>query len=258
MDRQINVMDILKLYMKRWWCLVLAIIVGGIIAGVSTILFITPMYTSHCTLYTENTTDVVSQNVTKVDLSTVMVRKELVQTYAEILSSNSFLTRVADESDLGYTGGQILRMISMTDKNGTEILVVSVTSPNPNHSHIIAQKIVDLAPEFVNDIVEGGNVKPLDLPEYSNVPSSPNTVRNVEIGMIIGLLLSLIIVFAIEMLDNKVKDADAVAEMFKYPILGEVPYFTSASKKEVNKKKKAKQQKKNDEQNISENQSTKA
>ena len=238
MNRQIDVMDILKLYMKRWWCLVLAIIVGGTIAGVATKLFVTPLYTSYCTLYTENSTDIVSQNVTEVNLSTVMVRKELVQTYAEVLSSNTFLARVADESDLGYTGGQILRMISMTDKNDTEILVVSVTTPDPNHSHIIAQKIVDLAPGFVSEIVEGGNVRLLDQPVYSGVPSSPNTVRNVEVGAIIGLLISLIIVFAIEMLDNKVKDVDAVAEMFKYPVLGEIPFFTTGTKKENTKKKK--------------------
>ncbi len=242
MDRQINVMDILKLYMKRWWYLLLALIIGGIIAGVYTMLFITPQYTSYCTLYTENSTDIVSQNVTEVNLSTVMVRKELVQTYAEILSSNTFLVKVAEESDLGYTGAEILRMISMTDKNDTEILIISVTTPNPNHSHIIAQKIVDLAPGFVSDIVEGGNVKPLDQPVYSNVPSSPNTSRNIEIGMIIGLLLSLIIVFAVEMLDNKVKDADAIAETFNYPILGEVPYFAAVTKKELIKKRKKEMQ----------------
>ena len=249
MDRQINIMDILKLYMKRWWCLLLAMVLGGVISAVSTVLFVVPMYTSYCTLYTENTADITNQNITEVNLSTVMVRKELVQTYAEILSSNTFLTRVAEQSDIGYTSDQILKMISMKDKNETEILVVSVTSVNPNHSHIIAQKIVDLAPEFVSDIVEGGSVKPLDLPKYSNSPSSPNLVRNIEVGMIIGLLISLVLVFTVEMLDNKVKDSDTVAEMFKYPILGEVPYFTSTSKKENNKFVKLIKNKPNKEKN---------
>ena len=238
MDRQINIMDLAKLYMKRWWCLLLAIIIGGVISGVFTSFFITPMYTSYCTLYTENSTDIVSQNVTEVNLSTVMVRQELVKTYAEVLSSNTFLRRVAEQSDLGYTGGQIHDMISMTDKNNTEILVISVTTANPNHSHIIAQKIVDLAPSFVSEIVEGGNVKLLDMPAYSDVPSSPNLAKNVQLGMIVGLLISLIVVFAIEMLDNKVKSSDAIAETFQYPILGEVPYFSTTAKKEVKKKRK--------------------
>lgn len=238
MDIQINIMDLIKLYMKRWWCLLLAVIIGGTIAGVFTKAFITPMYTSYCTLYTENSTDVANRNVTEVNLSTVMVRKELVATYAEILSSNTFLRKVAEQSNLDYTAQDILRMLSMTNKNETEILVISITTANPKHSYIIAQKIVELAPTFISEIVEGGNMKLLDVPEYSNEPSSPNFVTNVQLGMIVGLLISLIIIFVIEMFDNKVKSADAITEAFHYPILGEVPYFATGSKKDVKKKRK--------------------
>lgn len=237
MDRQINLMDLLKLYAKRWWCLVIAAIVGGVLSGLVTQFLITPMYTSYGTLYTENTTDVVSQNVTDINLSTVMVRKELVKTYAEVLSSNSFLNQVAYESGIGYTSSQIHSMISMTDRNETEILVLTVTSPVPEHSFIIAQKIMDLAPAFIGEKITGGNVTPIDQPELPMKPSSPNLLGNIEIGIFLGLLISLIVVFAIEMLDNKVKDAISLAETFKYPILGEVPFFAVTAKKPSKKKK---------------------
>ena len=243
MDRQINLMDLLKLYMKRWWCLVLAIIIGGTIAGVYTKVFVTPMYTSYGTLFTDNENDngVVQSDAGSISLNTVMVQKELVSTYAEVLSSNTFLNKVALETQkrgLPYSGGQILSMLSMSDKNETQILVIEVTSPVPEHSFIIAQEIINMAPAQIEEIVKGGSVKKLDEPVMSRVPSSPNTMRNIEVGMFIGLLISLMIVFAIEMLDNKVKDADAIADTFKYPILGEVPYFTTTSRKDVRKRKK--------------------
>ena len=247
MDRQINLMDLFKLYTKRWWVLVASVIIGGILAGIITQFFITPMYTSYGTLYTENTTDVVSQNLTEVNLNTVMVRKELVKTYAEVLSSNAFLSKVSSESGIGYTGDQIRSMIAMTDKNQTEILVITVTSPVPEHSFIIAQKIVDLAPGFISEKITGGNVEPLDQPVLSTTPSSPNLLGNIEIGMFLGLLISLIVVFAIELLDNKVKDADSIAETFKYPILGEVPYFTATTKKDTKKSKSTKSDSKEEE-----------
>lgn len=233
-DRQINLMDILKLYLKRWWIIMIAMVVCAVLAGVFTTAFITPMYTSQGTLYTENTSDIMNQDVTGVDLSTVMVRKELVGTYAEVLSSNSFMQLVAKQSDLGYSSGEIKSMVSMRAKDETEILVISVTTTDPKHSHIIAQKILDMAPKFVNEIVEGGSVKILDQPVYSEAPSSPNTVRNIEIGAILGILFSMALVLAIEIIDNKVKDADAVAEMFKYPILGEIPTMHNNQKKKKN------------------------
>ena len=239
MDKQINLMDLLRLYMRRWWCLVVAMIIGGLLSGLFTTFFITPMYVSGGSLYAENTTDIVT-TTTDINLSEVMVRQELVKTYAEVLTSNVFMKEVATTSGLGYNHEQILKMVSMTDKSNTEILVITVTSANPQHAYIIAQTIINLASEQIMAIVEGGNVKILDEPEYPQLPSSPNMVRNVEIGVFAGLLISLILVFAIEMLDNKVKDAETIAEIFKYPVLGEVPYFTTNTKEKKQKKKKTK------------------
>lgn len=236
MDKQIDLMDLLRLYMRRWWVLVIAMVIGGLLSGLFTAFFVTPMYVSGGSLYAENTTDIVT-TTTDINLSEVMVRQELVKTYAEVLTSNVFMKKVATESGLGYNHEQILKMVSMTDKSNTEILVITVESANPQHAYIIAQTIINLASEQIMAIVEGGNVKILDEPEYPQFPSSPNIVKNVEIGVFAGLLLSLILVFAIEMLDNKVKDAESVAEAFKYPVLGEVPYFTTNVKEKKRKSK---------------------
>lgn len=247
MEKQINLIDLVKLYLRRWWVLVIGLIVGGIVAGTYTTFFVTRIYESAGSLYTENQTDIVQQEVTDVNLSTIMVRKELVGTYAEVLTSNTFLKKVADESNLGYTHEQLLQMISMTSKNETEILVIIVRSPIPQHAYIIAQTIMDLAEEQISTVVEGGSVKLLDEPEFPTTYSSPNILRNTQLGMLIGLALSLVIVFAAEMLDNKVKDSAQVSGMFKYPVLGEIPYFVMGNKKHSSKSKENKDKDKEDE-----------
>ena len=221
-DRQINLMDMLKLYLKRWWIIAIAMIIGGIIAGTYTTLFVKPRYTAYGTLYTETSADVMNQ-IVDIEYNNLLAKRELVMTYAEILSSNSFMQLVAEQSGLEYSADQVRSMISMSPKNETEILVIAVTSFDPTDSHIIAQKVLDMAPIFVSEIIEGGSVKILDQPVFSSNPSSPNLIRNVEVGAILGILFSLALILAIEFFDNKVKDADTVAEMFKYPVLGEIP-----------------------------------
>ena len=57
--------------------------------------------------------------------------------------------------------------------------------------------------------------------------------------MLVGLLLSMIAVFLVEMLDNKVKDAEFIAKQFQLPVLGEIPYFVNDSKKDEPDFKKA-------------------
>ena len=239
MEKEIDIINLLRVYLHRWWVLLIGILVGGIISGVFTVFFVTPMYVSAGSMYTENSNDVVAKDVKDVNLNTLMVRKELVQTYAEVLTSNVFLKKVAAESGLGYTHEQLLSMISMSSKNDTEILVISVKSPNPQHAYIIAQVITNLAEDQISSVVEGGSVKLLDEPEYPQTFSSPNIGNNVKIGMLVGLLLSMIAVFLVEMLDNKVKDAEFIAKQFQLPVLGEIPYFVNDSKKDEPDFKKA-------------------
>ena len=226
MDKQFNLTDLLKLYLRHWWRIVVVMLICGILSGLYTFFFISPTYVSEGSLYAENTSDTVS-GTTNVNLNEIMVRQELVRTYAEVLSSNVFLKKVAKETNLDYTYQDILNMVTMRDKNETEILVISVESENPAHAYIIAQTMINLASSQIAEIVEGGNVKVLDEPEYPEGPSSPNLVKNIAVGLLGGLIVCMAVIYVLELLDNKVKDAEMLSKIFKYPVLGEVPYISA-------------------------------
>jgi len=235
LDKQFNLTDLLKLYLRHWWRIVVVMLICGILSGLYTIFFINPTYESAGSLYAENTSETVS-GTTNVNLNEIMVRQELVRTYAEVLSSNVFLKKVAKESNLGYTYQDILNMITMRDKNETEILIISVESEKPAHAYIIAQTMINLASDQIAEIVEGGNVKVLDEPEYPEAPSSPSLVKNIAVGLLGGLILCMAVIYILELLDNKVKDSEMLSKTFKYPVLGEVPYISATinSKKNTN------------------------
>lgn len=230
MEKQINLIELLRLYLRRWWVLLLGVLAGALAAAVITEFFITPMYVSASSLYIMNTDETTASAETDVNLSTIMVRKELVQTYAELLTSNVFLKKVVAESGLDYTHEELLGMLSMTSKNNTEILVVGVESENPQHAYILAQVIANLADEQVSSVVNGGSVKILDEPEYPEACSTPNVANNIKIGMLAGLILSMVTVFLVYVLDKKIKSSEQLAQMFNIPVLGEIPYFADNGK----------------------------
>ena len=237
MDKQFNLTDLLKLYLRHWWRIVVVMLVCGILSGVYTIFFINPTYVSEGTLYAENTSEPVS-GTTNVNLNEVMVRQELVRTYAEVLSSNVFLKKVAEETNLGYTYRDILDMITMKAKNETEILVISVESEDPIHAYTIAKAIINLASDQIQTIVKGGNAKVLDEPEMPEGPSTPSLVKNVAVGLLGGLVLCMAVIYILEILDNKVKDSEMLSKTFKYPVLGEVPYISATTNVKRNVKNK--------------------
>ncbi len=240
MEKQINIMDLMRLYLHRWWALLIGLVVGAIISGIITVFFITPEYTAIGALYAEDSNDTMKHNIQGVDLSTLVVRKELVVTYAEILRSNDFLKKVAQESGLDYTYSELQNMLYMEAKNETEILAVYVTNKNPQHAYIIAKTLMNMADEQVGFIIDGGSLKILDEPSYPEFPSSPNVPRNIQIGALAGLMISLLIVSLIDMFDKKVKDAIHLSEYFNYPVLGEIP-FLDPVKERSEKEKKNKQ-----------------
>lgn len=236
MEKQISLIDFIRLCLHRWWALLIGLIVGAIISGVITIFFITPVYTVTGTLYAENSNDAMGQNIHSMDLNTLVVRKELVGTYAEILRSNAFLKKVAERSGLDYTYNDLQGMLSMQVINETEILAVRITNPNPQHAYIITQTLMNMADEQVGLVIEGSGMKILDEPNVPEFPSSPNVLINIMIGAFAGLVISLLIVFLIDMFDKKVKDAVHLSEYFDYPVLGEIPFLDPV--KEHSEKKK--------------------
>ena len=46
MEKEIDIINLLRVYLHRWWVLLIGILVGGIISGVFTVFFVTPMYVS--------------------------------------------------------------------------------------------------------------------------------------------------------------------------------------------------------------------
>lgn len=238
MEKQINIIDLMRLYLHRWWALLIGLIVGAIVSGIITVSFITPEYTATGTLYAEDSNDAMQQNTQSMDLSTLVVRKELVGTYAEILSSNVFLKKVAQESGLPYAYSDLQGMLSMKAKNNTEILEINVTSTNKDHAYIIAQTLMNMADEQIGYVIDGGSVKILDEPIRPESQSSPNVSKNIQVGALAGLVISLLIVFLIDMFDKKVKDAIHLSEYFNYPVLGEIPFLDSVKERSEKEKKK--------------------
>lgn len=62
--------------------------------------------------------------------------------------------------------------------------------------------------------------QPAGVPE---VPSSPQTKRNVALGVLLGILLAGAVVLLLEQIDRRIRDPEELEEIFEVPILGTIP-----------------------------------
>jgi capsular exopolysaccharide synthesis family protein len=70
-------------------------------------------------------------------------------------------------------------------------------------------------------------VQPADVPSS---PSSPETKRNVLLGLLVGILIGFLLTFLLELLDRRLKDPKEIEELYERPTLGAIPTSPALAK----------------------------
>ena len=78
-----------------------------------------------------------------------------------------------------------------------------------------------------------GNAKIIDKARVNGVPISPNSKRNVLMGLLLGLLIPFIIFFLRRLLDTKVRFRKDVEAYTDIPVLGEIPAKDKKDTREI-------------------------
>lgn len=224
----IDLGELLGIFMRRIKLIILLTLAFGLIAFLVSRFFITPKYTAQTSLYVNNTRKTVVDSVNSSDLA---ASYSLVLTYVEMIKSRKVLSEVSDIINDMYGDklkvpleyDDLEKTISASSKNETEILAVYVTTSDPQLSMDIANTIAQVAPDKIKDFVEASSVKVIDQAILPDEPSSPNVMRNTAIGLFVGLVLGLGLVFCLEMFDTRVKSEDDLERAFEYPIIGVIP-----------------------------------
>lgn len=222
MGIELTVINVVKMMLKRWWIILLACIVGGSALFSYNKYVVDSVYTAQGSLFVNNVREKRNDNVNISDMTTSQM---LVWTYIELLSSNTFMTKVADACDLGYSGGQIANMISLSSQNETEIMKVTATTVNPEYSQKIVNTILEEAPAEIDRIIKGGSVEVVDYAQCPKSPSGPNVTVWTLVGFVLGGLVSCGIILLKEILNNKVKDEDDLTTAYQIPVLGTIPHI---------------------------------
>jgi polysaccharide biosynthesis transport protein len=71
--------------------------------------------------------------------------------------------------------------------------------------------------------LQTGNAELVQEAEVPHSPSSPNTVRNIALGIVLGLMLGVGLAFLLERLDRRVRDPKEFEELFERPLLASIP-----------------------------------
>ena len=226
---EIDLQKLLWAYLRKWWLIVACGLVVAAAALLYTMNCITPLYRASVTIYVNNIS--AGERIDYVSGSNLSAAQQLVNTYVNIIRSDTVLQKVVEQSELGYTAAQIRGIMSAAQVDGTELFNVYIVHPDPEMAAHIANAVAEVAPGEIEKIVEGSSTKIID---YAKVPTSrysPSYSRNTMLGGVIGVVLAVAYVTLRYLLDTRLKDEDDLLQLFDLPILGRIPSFSQLNSK---------------------------
>ena len=229
--------DLMELFSALWakkTIIILSAILMALVAFVGTKLFVTPKYTSVTKLFVMAKNDDTSASATYTDLQTGSM---LTKDYMELVKSRPVLEKTISKLKLDMEPEELANMITTETPTDTRIMSISVTDDNPKEAKQIADTLRKAVSVQITEIMNADSVNTVEEGNLPTSPSSPNVKKNMMLGALLGLVISMGLVVLIFILDDTIKTPDDVEKYLGMNVLTSIPIQEGSSKP-----KKAKQQ----------------
>ena len=217
--------DYANIVRKRWLLIAVCVLLGVAVTGTLSYLA-TPVYRASASVYFSLPYGSTANDLLQGSNYT----QNQVQSFAELATLPAVLEPVIDELGLEETPRHLAGRITATSKPETVIVVISVGDPSPEASAALANSVATQLGEKVTELSpkdpEGRStvrVSTVGKAVVPFVPSSPQTKRNLGIGVLLGGFVGFGCAVLRELLDNRVRKAEDIEELTDAPVLGEVP-----------------------------------
>lgn len=223
MEETIDLREYFFILKKKMWLIALSAVVCGLVSGLISFFVLTPVYEANTSLIVNKEVEnEMTQMSTSDDLNFV---QKLAVTYGEIIKSRTVITSTIDKLNLDMTYEELLEAISVTNVDSTQIIKISVKNTSP----VVATKICNTIPQIfsteVQRVVKASGVEVIDKATIPENPVKPNKTMNIAIAMVLGVMVSVFLIFLKEALNTKVKEPKDIEEKLGIPVFGVVPKY---------------------------------
>lgn len=210
--------DYIRVIRQRWWVIPLMMMLTAAAAfGFSKIQ--TPVYESSLRLLVLPS---------RTDFGQAQAAKELLASYVQWLRSTYRAQGVINDLQLDMTAAELLGDFNAASDNASYVIQITVENTDPNLANDIARTWGNLLIQWQtqnNDrlrLEDRIGIEFLDDPQVGL--ERPQTTINTAAGAVFGLLLGIMIVFALEWIESGVvRRSEDVERSLDMPVIGTIP-----------------------------------
>lgn len=218
---EINMKDLFKLILRKWWILIICMIVICSVTFIWTNYYTVPVYLSSTTLYVGK--NIGSEGIQSSDLN---LGSNLILDYRELAKSKLVANEVINDMGLvNINAVSLAKRIEVIQINESRVIKISVKDSDPQIAMELTNKVAEVFQKKIIQIMQVENVQIIDKAELELSPISPNKNLNYMIGIILGFVIGIVTILLIEYFDNTIKTTDDVQKYLNLPVIGNIPLF---------------------------------
>lgn len=224
--------DYLVIVRKRWLPILL-VTAFVLAAAAAASLLATPTYQARSQVFVS-----VSTGGSTADLlQGSSYSQKQVKSYVDLVTSPLVLAPVISDLGLPTTPDQLARSVTADSPLDTVLINVTVTDVSPQVASDAANAIADSLGTQVTELEKpsSGLPSPVQISTVRKAtvpttPATPNTKRNLALGLVLGLALGFGLAVLREVLDTKVRTDADVRKVTDVSVIGSIAYDEDAPK----------------------------
>lgn len=234
-----DTIDLLQLFYavrEKIWLVIMTGLIFAFAAAGFTKFFITPTYTSTATML------VLTKETTLTSLADLQLGSQLTKDYTVLITSRPVLQDVIENLELDMNYKQLRNCVTVENPSDTRILTISATQEDPRLAKTVVDELAQVSSAYIGDKMEVTPPKIIEEGEVSAVKTSPNMLKNVTMGFLLGVMLVCVIVCVLEIMNDSIQSEEDIENYLGIPTLAVVPdkMLEPGSKGTKKKKKKRK------------------
>ena len=162
-------------------------------------------------------------------LGVLAATSQLAQTYGKIVETGTIAQKIATSSQGQLPFSAVNGHVSGSPVQGLDMLTISARSPDP----LTAQRIANAAPRALETFIrQTGTLRDqvtlIQRADRPTAPASPNLKLNLALALLLGLIFNSALALAIDLISDRVGDADEFEKLTGVPVIASIPVLKFA------------------------------
>lgn len=222
---EINIKDILYIVTKRFWVVLIFMLIAAVAARQYAIYSYSPTYTTTTSLLVNYSSEVNATTSAESYADDIDLSRDFVDSYAAIIDSNRVMELAVQKLGMDISASDLNGYVSVSTDKNAGLLYLKVTNSDPQTALDISNAVIEVAPQILTEYISLGSIKVLDPAEFPEVAARPSTTKNIIIGALLGFVVGVALLVLLMLMKPTIMRTHDIKSRIGLKVLGSIPHI---------------------------------